>query len=85
MKKVLSFVKPFIRGAVKSLPFGNAAIEIGTSVKEFVVNKQSGLAKPATHDWKSIITQVVVLGLIIYAFASGTITIEQALAWLGVK
>lgn len=85
MKKIISFVKPFVRGAVKSLPFGNAVIEIGTSIKEAVVNKQNDSAKSLTHDWKSIMTQVVVMGLIIYAFAVKSITIEQALEWLGVK
>lgn len=86
MKKLITFVKPILRGAIKTVPFGNAAIEIGTSIKEAIQSKKDPLnSTTPTHDWKSMLTQVVILGIIVYAFATKMITIDQVMQYLGVK
>jgi hypothetical protein len=85
MKKLLTFVKPVIRGAIKSIPFGNTALEIGTSIKEAVQNKNDINQVTPTHDWKSIITQLAVVGFIVYAFATHMITLDQVFGYLGLK
>ena len=83
LKKVFVFLKPILRGAIKSLPFGNAVIEIGESIKETVENNNNDLAKPLTHNWLSITVQIIGLVVIIYAFAIKAITIEQVLEFIG--
>ena len=45
LKKVFVFLKPILRGAIKSLPFGNAVVEISESIKETVDNN--------AKDWQS--------------------------------
>ena len=76
MKKLLTFVKPVVRGAIKSLPLGNVAVEIAGNIK---ANKNE-TAKP--HNWKSIVTQVIVIGAIVYAFATHLITLDQLIGYL---
>lgn len=83
MKKLKEFVKPIIRGAVKTIPFGNLAVEVGTSIKESIVNKKTDSSKPLTHDWKSMLIQVVGLAAIVYCFYTKTITIDQLLSMIG--
>ena len=85
MKKLFTFLKPVLRGAIKSIPFGNVAVEIGTSIKEAVQGKNELDPSKPTHDWKSIITQLVALGLIVYAFATHLITLDEVLGYLGMK
>jgi hypothetical protein len=51
LKKVFTFLKPILRGAIKSLPFGNVVVEVGESIKESVENVKNDSAKPLTHNW----------------------------------
>jgi hypothetical protein len=83
LKKVFVFLKPILRGAIKSLPFGNAVVEIGESIKETVDNNTKDSAKPLTHNWISILVQVIGLSVIVYAFITKAITIEQVLEFIG--
>ena len=83
LKKVFTFLKPILRGAIKSLPFGNVVVEIGESIKETVENNNNDLAKPLTHNWLSIAVQIIGMAVIIYAFFTKAITIEQVLEFIG--
>jgi hypothetical protein len=83
LKKVFVFLKPILRGAIKSLPFGNAVVEIGESIKETVDNVKKDSAKPLTHNWLSIAVQIIGMAVIIYAFFTKAITIEQVLEFIG--
>jgi hypothetical protein len=83
LKKVFIFLKPILRGAIKSLPFGNAVVEISESIKETVDNNAKDSAKPLTHNWISIAVQVIGLSVIVYAFITKAITIEQVLTFIG--
>ena len=83
LKKVFVFLKPILRGAIKSLPFGNAVVEIGESIKETVDNNAKHSAKPLTHNWLSIAVQIIGIAVIIYAFFTKAITIEQVLEFIG--
>tara|TARA_R110000868_G_scaffold308_2_gene2553 strand:- start:1016 stop:1297 length:282 start_codon:yes stop_codon:yes gene_type:complete len=83
LKKVFTFLKPILRGAIKSLPFGNAVVEIGESIKESVDNVKNDSAKPLTHNWLSIAVQIIGMAVIIYAFFTKAITIEQVLEFIG--
>jgi hypothetical protein len=83
LKKVFVFLKPILRGAIKSLPFGNAVVEIGESIKETVDNNAKDSAKPLTHNWLSIAVQIIGIAVIIYAFFTKAITIEQVLTFIG--
>ena len=71
MKKILNFLKPVLRGAVKSLPGGNVITEVVDNIK---AQKED---KP--HNWYSITIQVLCIAAIIYAFVSKSITIEDFL------
>ena len=83
LKKVFVFLKPILRGAIKSLLFGNAVVEISESIKETVDNNAKDSAKPLTHNWLSIAVQIIGIAVIIYAFFTKAITIEQVLEFIG--
>lgn len=74
MKKLINIAKPFLRGVIKSFPVGNAIVEGVQNVKA------GDGEKP--HNWVSIITQLTICGLIVYAFVTHTITIDQVLGYL---
>lgn len=72
------FLKAALRGMLKSLPFGNVVDEIIQNTKaniETEVNKGQEVNEP--HNWVSIGTQVLIIGCIVYAFASKQITIDE--------
>ena len=71
------FIAPVFRGALKSVPFGNVALEIADEFKAKEHN---------TEKYISVIVQIAGISLIIYAFASGKIDINNALDLLnGIK
>lgn len=76
MKKILSFLKPIVRGVVKSIPGGNVVTEIADNIK----SKKDDNAN--THNWWSISMQVLCVAAIVYAFVSKTITIEDLIRLL---
>lgn len=77
-KRIFSGLKPVFRGVVKSLPLGNVAIEIFDNVKKEVKENTT----PKQHSYISIFIQLVCIALIIYAFSTKQITIEQVLQLL---
>ena len=95
VKKFFAGFKPIIRGLVKSLPFGTMIIEATDNVKtEIALSKNetpkrakfnlNGSEKPSLsvpHSWGSIIFQLIFAAIIVYAFVSGKITIEQILQY----
>lgn len=74
MKKLLTFAKPVLRGAIKSIPMGNVVTEVIGNIKS------KDKAKP--HNWYSIITQIVIVGAIVYSFATHLITLDQLIGYL---
>lgn len=76
-------LKSIGRGILKSLPGGNPIIEALKNkqgvVKEVITESgeavNAKISKP--HDWVSIITQALTTGLIIWAIASGKLSLEQ--------
>lgn len=79
-KNILRFIVPIVRGAVKTVfPPAATAIEIG---KNIIEAKKEG-EKKLPHNWTSIVTQVIGWGVIIYAFATKLITVEQVLKFIG--
>lgn len=80
LKRLLS--NPFIRGTIKSLPVGNLIYEIVDNIKHY---KDPDKAKnPAPHSAISLAAQIVFLCLIIYAFATHQLTIDQVLNYVGI-
>jgi hypothetical protein len=75
-KKVLQFLKAIFRGFLKSVPFGNVAVEIADNV-----TANSGDAEKP-HHYMSIIIQVICLAAVIYAFITKQITVEDLLRLL---
>lgn len=82
---------PVVRGLVKSLPFGNVAYEVGENIIGATVqqskdgaldNANATSGKP--HSAISLICQIAVLGLIVWAFITKQITIEEVLNLLGI-
>ena len=76
MKKILPVLKPIIRGVVKTIPFGNTAVEIADNIK---AEKDA----PKPHNWYSIAMQILGIGAIVYAFATKMITIQELLDMIG--
>jgi hypothetical protein len=64
------FIKPLFRGVIKSLPFGNVAIEIGDNIKKETTGE------PKNHNWVSITIQLLLIGAIVWALLTKQITIE---------
>lgn len=83
LKKLLAVV----RGIFKSLPIGNTINEISQNLKqsEVVLNTEGEPTIKSPHDWLSIGTQLLVIGLIIYSFFNKTITLENLMKLLGVE
>lgn len=76
LKRVFNFLKPVVRGAVKTLPLGGAVIELVDNItKEFKGDKKK-------HSYASILIQLTGLGLIVYAFVTKQVTIEDVLQLL---
>lgn len=90
-KRMISGIvrSPLVRGIVKSLPFGNVVYEIGENVMGETLNQTKESEASPDKDTKphsaiSLLCQIVVLGLIVYAFVTKTITIQDVLDILGV-
>lgn len=87
-KKLLGgiFKSPIVRGLIKSLPFGNVGYEVAENIIGETVNQNKAddkdNAKP--HSAISLICQIVVLVLIVWAFFTKQITIEDVLNMLGI-
>lgn len=85
LSRLGAFVKPALRGAIKSLPFGNTALEVAKNVAHEVKHDRlkdtknyTGIERPETpHNWISILVQLLCVAAIVYAFLTKTITIEE--------
>ncbi len=73
------FNNPLSRGIIKSLPFGNVAYEIGENIS----NSKDENSK--SHSAISLAAQIIFLGLIVYAFFTKQITIEDVLNYVGIE
>ncbi len=74
-------IKAIFRGILKSLPFGNVVTEVVQNIqnKDALVTEEI----PATgHNWVSITTQAVIVSIIVYAFYTKQITIDQVIEYL---
>lgn len=74
------FLKAVLRGALKSLPFGNVVDEVIQNTKSNIESEilENGLpSKEIPHNWISITIQFIGIAAIIYAFLNKQITIEQ--------
>lgn len=78
IKKVLG--NPIIRGTLKSLPFGNLAYEVAEQIKHATNPETKGGKLP--HSPVSILFQLVFLALIIYAFFTHQITIDDLMRYV---
>lgn len=74
-----NFLIPALRGVVKSLPMGNAITEVVQNVQDANNKDAPILSKDLQHNYYSIITQILCVGAIIYAFYTHAITIDQLL------
>jgi hypothetical protein len=74
------FQSPIVRGTLKSLPFGNFVYE----VVENVTHKKNPEKKAdkSPHSAISLLAQLVFLSIIIYAFATKQISIEEVLRYI---
>lgn len=75
------FGNPLTRGILKSFPIGNWAYEIAENIKFSRDPKNSGA--PLPHSPLSLLAQAVFLGLIIYAFVTHQVTIDDLLRYIG--
>lgn len=83
-EKLLKFLtaicaSPLVRGLLKSLPLGNLIYEIGRTVKFSNDSNNAGQTPP--HSVVSMCVQALVLGYIIYAFATHQVTVDQVLKY----
>lgn len=65
-------IKPIFRAVVKSLPGGNVVIEAADKIKSEI----------SVHQWVSIVTQFICTGLIVYAFITKQITIDEVIEFI---
>ena len=97
IKRFFSKIKPFVRGLLKSLPFGSAVVEIADNVKHEIQLGNDLLPKrsvtetdPTTgevivkppHSWLSIAIQLLTLIALIYAFYTKAIPITDVIEFL---
>ena len=82
MKK--GILKAVFRGVVKSFPLGNVIIETVNNFKaKPLINieprEQADVIKQIEkpHNWVSIATQLIIVGAIVYAFATKQIDLNQ--------
>ena len=82
MKK--GILKAVFRGVVKSFPLGNVIIETVNNFKaKPLINieprEQADVIKQIEkpHNWVSISTQLIIIGAIVYAFATKQIDLNQ--------
>lgn len=83
------FQSPVIRGLIKSLPFGNVGYEvaeniIGETVNQTKKDENGNVINDKPHSAISLLCQFVVLALIVWAFVTKQIAIEDVLNLLGV-
>jgi hypothetical protein len=71
------------RGVVKSVPMGNVALQAIKNVKHEIDHKDAIEKPEKPHNWMSIVTQIVCILAIGYAFYTKMITIEQLLSYFG--
>lgn len=86
MKPKKGILKAILRGILKSVPIGNTIVETVENFKaktnaEIESGGEVGkVEKP--HNWISILTQLTVIGVIVWAFVTKQITIEQLINFL---
>lgn len=74
------FQNPLVRGTIKSLPLGNWAYEVAENIRHAKNPDTRDLKAP--HSALSLLAQAVFLGLIIYAFSTGQLTIADVLRYV---
>lgn len=77
---------PIVRGAIKSIPFGNLGYEIVETVQYFI-DKKRGRIAPETkppHDPISQLLQLAGIICLLYAFFNKWVSIEDVLKWTGI-
>jgi hypothetical protein len=87
LKRIFNSIKPFVRGIVKSLPFGSVVIEASDNIKtEIALSKGSSPKRVAfdangqikrPHSWISIMFQLIFVGTIIYLLVSKQIDVND--------
>lgn len=86
MKPKKGILKAILRGILKSVPIGNTIVETVENFKaKPVIDAATNeivekIEKP--HNWVSILTQLTVIGVIVWAFVTKQITIEQLINFL---
>jgi hypothetical protein len=73
-------VKPIFRGALKSIPVINPVIEIVNNIRNETKAKEGQPVK--THSYISIVTQFICVGVVLYAFFSKQLPVDQVLELL---
>lgn len=76
------FGNPLVRGTLKTIPFGNLVYEWAENIKAAKDPEKQG--QPLPHSPISLLAQTVFLGLIIYAFLTKQITIQDLLNYVGI-
>ncbi len=79
------FLKAALRGALKSLPFGNVVDEIIQNTKANIESEilEGGIETvKEPHNWVSITTQFIIIAAIVYAFITKQIDIETLVKFL---
>lgn len=74
------FQNPLVRGTLKSLPLGNWAYEVAENIRH-AKNPDTRDTK-APHSAISLLAQAVFLGLIVYAFVTHQVTIDDVLKYI---
>lgn len=69
---VKNYIAPIVRGLVKQVPL------VGTPIVEVVSN----ITQPNKHKWLSITVQIVCAIVILYAFYTKAITVQEVLDYL---
>lgn len=80
LKTIGAVVAPLVRGTVKSLPGGSLMFEVINSIKHVKDPAKAGDQRP--HSPISILAQVVFLAVIVYAFYTKQITIDDVMNYI---
>ena len=79
------FKNPLIRGGLKTTPGGSFAYELAENVKYWIKKKRGeNVSDKAPHSAISLIAQLVLLSLIVYAFVTKQLTIDDLLKWFSI-
>jgi predicted acyltransferase len=83
MKKIFSAIKaigkPIMTGALQSVPGGNALVKTVPAVVAMIKGKYADIPAKDKPQWMEVLIELVIVGVIVYSFATHAITVDEVL------